>query len=366
MDPNVIECDLAERDPGLCVGKEGPTLDILNEVQRAYEERLRRIDQIGGSKRLQSYMFVPFAVETLGPWGPEAISTKIYRNDSLTLRVIRGLVLTSANGSRKRSQPSGHLTHRRRDTKNMCGKVNELKTLNESLMKENSAKDREIRKLNKDMQQYEQTILGLRKEISFANYQTPDISKKDAEVMAGMCCSGAEGDWQPVKDYNAVLREEVLRYQERIQKMEETLKSSGESVRALRKMNVSLSEEAHAVRRVCVALDEQCRAATMRANFKDDIIKEMRRQLKQAKAKNSRHRSCVIGTNNRALEVRKTSNVGTRVSVEFGRWSFGPDAPHGGQRGRRGGDEGGRGRRGGRAAAHLIHLRTTHYIFILF
>lgn len=39
------------------------------------------------------------------------------------------------------------------------------------------------------------------------------------------------------------------------------------------------------MRRVCAALDEQCRAANMRAQFKDDIIKEMRRQLKQAKAK---------------------------------------------------------------------------------
>lgn len=50
-------------------------------------------------------------------------------------------------------------------------------------------------------------------------------------------------------------------------------------------MNVTLSEEMHAMRRVCAALDEQCRDANMRALFKDDIIKEMRRQLKLAKAK---------------------------------------------------------------------------------
>ena len=61
--------------------------------------------------------------------------------------------------------------------------------------------------------------------------------------------------------------------------------SSSDSIRALRKVNVTLTEEMHSMRRVCAALDEQCRAANMRAQFKDDIIKEMRRQLKQAKAK---------------------------------------------------------------------------------
>lgn len=48
---------------------------------------------------------------------------------------------------------------------------------------------------------------------------------------------------------------------------------------------MALSEEAHALRRVCAALDQQCRAAVTRAQFKDDLIREMRRQLKQAKAK---------------------------------------------------------------------------------
>ena len=63
------------------------------------------------------------------------------------------------------------------------------------------------------------------------------------------------------------------------------LQGSGEQVRALRKVNVTLSEELHALRRVCAALDEQCRSVTTRTAFKDEIIREMRRQLKQAKAK---------------------------------------------------------------------------------
>ncbi|KAF9819843.1 hypothetical protein SFRURICE_004197 [Spodoptera frugiperda] len=113
-----------------------------------------------------------------------------------------------------------------------------------------------------------------------------EVPKKDAEVMAGMCCTGTEcGEWEPVKDISELLRHETLKYQERIQKMETNLKSSSDNIRALRKVNVTLSEEMHAMRRVCAALDEQCRDANMRALFKDDIIKEMRRQLKLAKAK---------------------------------------------------------------------------------
>lgn len=61
--------------------------------------------------------------------------------------------------------------------------------------------------------------------------------------------------------------------------------ASSDSVRALRKMNVALSEELHGTRQVCAVLNEQCRAATLRTQFKEDIIREMRRQLNQAKNK---------------------------------------------------------------------------------
>ncbi|KAJ8725997.1 hypothetical protein PYW07_000695 [Mythimna separata] len=198
-----------------------------------------------------------------------------------------------------------------------CAKVSELKMLNETLTKENMAKDREIRQLNKDAQSYEQTIMNLRKEMSNCKYHTPEVSMKDAEVMAASFCMHGRwpetrvhlaagwggpvcgvtdcarvdvarvqcGEWEPVKDFSELLRDETLKYQERVHKMEANLKASGDSIRALRKVNVSLTEEMHSLRRVCAALDEQCRAANMRAQFKDDIIKEMRRQLKQAKAK---------------------------------------------------------------------------------
>ncbi|XP_026329661.1 uncharacterized protein LOC113237418 [Hyposmocoma kahamanoa] len=82
-----------------------------------------------------------------------------------------------------------------------------------------------------------------------------------------------------------MLHDDSLKFQDRIRKMEGNLKSSSDNVRALRRVNVALSEELHALRRVCAALDEQCRAAALRATFKDEIIREMRRQLKQAKAK---------------------------------------------------------------------------------
>lgn len=53
----------------------------------------------------------------------------------------------------------------------------------------------------------------------------------------------------------------------------------------LRKVNVALCEEAHKLRRVCDLLDVQYRTALQRTQFQDEIIKEMRRQLKQAKTK---------------------------------------------------------------------------------
>lgn len=53
MDPGVGECELAERDPGLCVCKEGPTLDILKDIQRLYEEKLEQLDRACGITKMQ-------------------------------------------------------------------------------------------------------------------------------------------------------------------------------------------------------------------------------------------------------------------------------------------------------------------------
>ncbi|KAF9408436.1 hypothetical protein HW555_011871 [Spodoptera exigua] len=203
----------------------------------------------------------------------------------------------------------------------ICSNVSELKLLNETLHKENIAKEREIRQLNKDAQAYEQTIMNLRKEMSSCKYHTPEVSKKDAEVMAGMCCTGSEcGEWEPVKDFSELLRHETLKYQERIQKMESNLKTSSENIRELRRVNVSLSEEMQAMRRLCAALDEQCRDANMRALFKDDIIKEMRRQLKLAKAKVS----CDIRI---AYLIKDNSEVTSLKSKDF--VSGDGECPHG-------------------------------------
>ncbi|KAG6455184.1 hypothetical protein O3G_MSEX009078 [Manduca sexta] len=157
--------------------------------------------------------------------------------------------------------------------------------MNESLQKEIIAKDREIQRLNKDVQQYEQTILNLRGELSLTKYHTPDVSKKDAEVMAGMCCTGTEcGDWEPVKDVTELMKEETRQYQERLQKMEENLKNSTSNVHALRKVNILLAEEMRIMRHVNSILDQQTRNDMIRGQFKDEIIKHIRRQLKQAKA----------------------------------------------------------------------------------
>ncbi|CAH2105138.1 unnamed protein product [Euphydryas editha] len=156
--------------------------------------------------------------------------------------------------------------------------------MNDSLKKENSNKEREIRRLNKDIQHYEQTITSLRNELSISNFRTPDVPKKDAEVMADICFSNKhECNEEPVKESESAAQEHPM-YQEHIHQLEHSVKSTSD-FRSLRQMNVALREELRAMQRVCAALDEQCRLAALRAQFKDDVIHEMRRQLKQAKSK---------------------------------------------------------------------------------
>ncbi|XP_037297779.1 uncharacterized protein LOC115445349 isoform X2 [Manduca sexta] len=53
MDLNIVECEFAERDPGMCECKGGPTLDILKDIQKAYEDRMQLIERVGGSNKLQ-------------------------------------------------------------------------------------------------------------------------------------------------------------------------------------------------------------------------------------------------------------------------------------------------------------------------
>lgn len=47
----MVECELAERGPGPC--QEGPSLDVLRDVQKAYEERMDQVDKMTGVKKLQ-------------------------------------------------------------------------------------------------------------------------------------------------------------------------------------------------------------------------------------------------------------------------------------------------------------------------
>ncbi|XP_069356977.1 cingulin-like protein 1 [Maniola hyperantus] len=263
---NVVDPE-AER----CMCEGGPSLAVLKDVQRAYEERMELINRTGGKQKLQKQ------VELLQSWVSDLVSqnTLLTRTvEELETEVTSRLLL-----ERRR--------HSERDKeKTPCGKVNEMKMLNDSLKKENVAKDREIRRLNKDMQQYEQTISTLRHELSNSMYQSPDVSKKDAEVMADICCTGSREqcrDAEPVKEYGALARKDSELYQEPLHQVE--VKPSNGNVRSLRQVNVALREEIHAMQSVCAALDEQCHVAALRAQFKDEIIHEMRQQLRKAKAK---------------------------------------------------------------------------------
>lgn len=53
MNDNVIEYDMAERDTEVCVCNGGPTIEILKDVQKAYENRMELVDKMGGSNKKQ-------------------------------------------------------------------------------------------------------------------------------------------------------------------------------------------------------------------------------------------------------------------------------------------------------------------------
>nr|XP_032530024.1 uncharacterized protein LOC116779726 isoform X6 [Danaus plexippus plexippus] len=257
---------MSSMDNGECVCAEATTLGILKEVHSAYKHKLQVIDRMSGGEKLQKQ------VEVLQSWVEDLVD-----QNTLLARTVEEL---------ETEFTSKLLVERRRHSewdksKKICDTVNDLKMLNDSLIKENLSKEREIRKLNKELQNCEQTVLSLRNETAAETFPTlPDVPKKDAEVTADICCTQECGDSEPV-------RERAL-YSGRLQQME---------------LNVSLSEEVRALQRVCGALDDQCRAMNLRARFKDDVIHEMRRQLRQAKAKLKELSESNIPKSQKAQEV---------------------------------------------------------------
>ncbi|XP_072937075.1 uncharacterized protein [Epargyreus clarus] len=174
MDANVVECEVAEREGGGCGCGGAASLAVLQDVQRAYEARMALICRAGGSNKLQKQ------VQLFQSW----VGDLVGQNALLARAVedLEGEVTTRLLLERRR--------HAERDkSKKSCDK---LKECNENLQKEIIAKDREIRRLNKDAQHYEQTIISLRKEMSLSQYHTPDVSKLDAEVTADICCPGMQ------------------------------------------------------------------------------------------------------------------------------------------------------------------------------
>ncbi|XP_047544632.1 leucine-rich repeat and coiled-coil domain-containing protein 1-like [Vanessa atalanta] len=307
MDGNVVECG-------------APALGVLRDVQRAYRDRLALVDRIGGSKKLQ------MKVEVLESW----VSDLVAQNTLLasTIEELETEVTSRLLEKRRHAEIEIELraeadTLRRqlvRKDSDLRGLLEVLRRLREfdfyaidgihfnevtesdifgsvlwqhskleqgdnKTANERQGSKKEIRRLNKDLQHYEQTIMSLRNELSVNSYHTPDIPKKDAEVMADISTQNRRecDDVEPVKESELAIGEHPV-YQERMQQLEHSAKLSSD-FRSLRHENVALREKLSAMQRVCVALDEQCRVAAVRAQFKDDVIHEMRRQLRQTKAK---------------------------------------------------------------------------------
>ncbi|XP_063375802.1 uncharacterized protein LOC134663369 [Cydia fagiglandana] len=369
---NVAECEE-------CECRNGATLDVLKEVQRAYEDRLQLLERVGGADKLQMQARVlrswvsdlvaqnallVRAVEELERettsraeaerrrhaevrvWGSHCcfrtcpsrfqlaslpqiecelraeravLRRRLARKDAdlrgliEVLRRLRELDLCTLDGihffevthsdifgddgwlSLRKGDGGGHsgsgddlasgslkFTLCRIGNYNGMEKKNmnlELSLVNESLQNDVTAKDREMNSLKKDMQQYEQSLARVRCD------GKPNVQMKDAEVMAGMCCTGAEcGDLVPVQDLAERLREEAGKYRDRIRNMEISLQSSGVKLRAVHKLNLGLIEELSSLRRLVVAIDVERRDARVKLDLQRTIVKQMVRQLRQAKA----------------------------------------------------------------------------------
>ncbi|XP_013147067.1 PREDICTED: axoneme-associated protein mst101(2)-like [Papilio polytes] len=164
MEGKLSECEAMAQDGGLCVCKGGPTLEILKEVQRAYEQRIELLNKNGGKNKLQKEL------QLLRAW----VSDLVEQN-SLLARAVEEM----------EADISARMVMERRRTsewdpkKGVRDKINELKLLNDTLQKENYTKEREIRKLSTDIQQCEHTIAALKKEIAISR----TVPTKDEEVM---------------------------------------------------------------------------------------------------------------------------------------------------------------------------------------
>ncbi|CAH2244661.1 jg5446 [Pararge aegeria aegeria] len=294
---NVVDCGV-----GSCVCGHRPTLGVLKDVQKAYEDRMDMITRSGGANKLQ------MQVEVLQSWVSDLVSqnTLLSRTvEDLETEVTSRLLLERRKHSEMECELRAEaailrkrLNRKDSDLRGLLEVLRRLRefdycTIDGIHFNEVTESDIfgsmlwEIRRLNKDVQQYEQTIMTLRKDLSSSTYHTPDVSKKDAEVMADICCSGTKEcrDSEPVKEYGALVRNGSEVYREPQYQMNMSIKPSNENVRSLRQVNVALREEVQAMQRVCAALDEQCHVAALRTQFKDEIIHEMRQQLRKAKAK---------------------------------------------------------------------------------
>ncbi|KAL4705323.1 hypothetical protein ACJJTC_019009 [Scirpophaga incertulas] len=161
-----------------CVCGSRGTLEVLGEVHRAYEHKMALLEARPGADKLQ------LQLDTFRCWVSDLVG-----QNTLLAHAVEALETEAS---------SALLAERRRHSEKIHG-------------------------LTKELQQYEQTIVRLRSEMPTNNHNISSKSTKDAEVMAGMCCTGKEcGDWEPVRDPSTAL-EDVAKYQERMKKMEANL-----------------------------------------------------------------------------------------------------------------------------------------------
>ncbi|VVC89203.1 unnamed protein product [Leptidea sinapis] len=179
---NVSEC-VAEKDKCSCETE--PTLAVLRDVHRAYEDKMELISRSQAPDKLEKQ------VQLLQSWVGDLVA-----QNTLLARTVEELEseLTNKIHSERRK-----FTEQERHKK-ICNKINELKINIDSLQKENLTKESNL---------------------SFCKCHKPNVSKKDAQVMTDIYCAGStteqRGDEEPLKEFSASLRNDRSEYQESIQ-----------------------------------------------------------------------------------------------------------------------------------------------------
>ncbi|XP_041988178.1 uncharacterized protein LOC121739682 [Aricia agestis] len=274
---------VAERDRGLCIcgGAGGGATTLagsLADVRRAYEERIAAVLASHRPDKLQ------LQVSVLKEWVRDLTAQN---------------ALLAATVEELETTVTGLVPERRRltESKVSCDRANALQALNDKLEKDNLKKEREIKRLRRELQEREKTCVQ-RPPANASAGCTLVVTTSEAQVAAKLCeCGPGLASAAPAPELDREAREQ----QRRVQDLEDKLKAASA-------VGVRLRESVRALRAACAARDRRWRAAAQHSHFRDLIAHELCRQLRAAKAQKLRHHSVLSETRSRASRWRRRAS----------------------------------------------------------